>query len=85
VVVFPEDPARWTPRSRFVRSIASSPDGAYHIVGLPAERYRVVAIDDLEEGEGEDPDLLARVRELATSVTVAEGGKHVIDLKVLAR
>jgi hypothetical protein len=86
VVVFPEDTAKWMERSRFVRSAEASPGGQYRIVGLPpGERYRIVAIDDLEADEGDDPDLLARVRERATAIIVTEGGKHVVDLTVVPR
>jgi hypothetical protein len=86
IVAFPDDSAKWTLSSRFIRAVAAAAGGAYRIVGLPpGERYRVAAIDDLEEGEGDDPELLARIRDRAAAVTVTEGEKHVLDLSVIMR
>ena len=86
VVAFPDDSAKWSQASRFIRAVETPPNGTYRIVGLPpGERYRVAAIDDLEEGEADDPDLLARVRDRAAGVTVTEGAKHVVDLNVIPR
>jgi hypothetical protein len=77
---------QWTQPSRFVRAVEAEPGGTYRIVGLPpGETYRVAAIDDLEEGEGDDPDLLVRIRDRAASVNVTEGAKHVVDLNVILR
>jgi len=86
IVAFPEDSAKWTPPSRFIRAVEVGRGGTYRIVGLPpGETYRVAAIDDLEEGDGDDPDLLARIRDRAASVNVTEGAKHVVDLNVILR
>jgi hypothetical protein len=86
IIVFADDAAKWTLHSRYVRSVEASTAGTYRVVGLPAgERYRVAAVDDLDEGEGEDPALLARIRELAASVTVTAGARQVVDLKVIPR
>ena len=86
VVAFPEDSAKWTQPSRFIRAAGVERGGTYRIVGLPpGQTYRVAAIDDLEEGEGDDPDLLMRIRDRASSVNVTEGAKHVVDLNVIPR
>jgi hypothetical protein len=85
VIVFPYDSAKWEPPSRYVRAVAAE-DGSYRIAGLPAgARYLAAAIDGLEDGEGEDPDFLARIRDLATSFDLAEGEKRVVNLKVIQR
>ena len=86
VIAFPDDSAKWSQPSRLVRAVETAPGGTYRIVGLPpGERYRVAAIDDLEEGEGDDPDLLARIRDRAAGIIVTEGATHVVDLRVIAR
>jgi hypothetical protein len=86
VVVFPYDPARWQPPSRYVRTVPVDETGGYRISGLPAStRYLAVAIDGLEEGEGEDPEFLARLRDIATSFDLAEGEKRVVDVRVFQR
>jgi hypothetical protein len=60
--------------------------GGYRISGLPAgTRYLAAAIDGLEEGEGEDPDFLARAREIATSFDLADGETRVVDLRLFQR
>ena len=86
VIVFPSDPARWVPPSRYVRTVPVDETGGYRISGLPAgTRYLAVAIDGLEEGESEDPDFLARIRDIATSFDLAEGEKRVVDVRVFQR
>jgi hypothetical protein len=86
VVVFPYDSALWEPPSRYVRTAIAGTDGAYRVVGLPAaKRYLAVAVDSLEEGEGEDPAFLARIRDLGAAFDLADGEKRVIDLKVIQR
>jgi hypothetical protein len=85
VIVFPSDPARWNPPSRYVRIVPVDGTGGYRIAGLPAARYLAVAIDGLEEGEGEDPEFLARIRDIATSFDLADGEKRVVDVGVFQR
>jgi hypothetical protein len=86
VIVFPDDSARWAPPSRYVRTATTDARGAFRVVGLPeAARYLAVAVDGLEEGEGDDPDFLARIRERAVGFSLAEGGKRAIELPLLRR
>jgi hypothetical protein len=86
VVVFPDDSARWTPPSRYVRTVTADARGAFRVVGLPpAPRYLAVAVDALADGEGDDPDFLARIRERATVFSLAEGEKRVLDLPLVRR
>ena len=86
VIVFPSDPAMWAAPSRYVRVVPVDGAGGYRISGLPAgPRYLAVAIDGLEDGEGEDPEFLARLRDVATSFELAEGEKRVVDVKVYQR
>ena len=86
VVVFPYDSAKWEPPSRYVRVVPVDEAGGYRLAGLPpGTRYLAVAIDGLEEGEGEDPDFLARLRDIAATFDLAEGEKRVVDLRVFQR
>jgi hypothetical protein len=60
--------------------------GAFRVVGLPAAaRYLAVAVDGLEEGEGDDPDFLARIRERAIGFSLAEGERRTIELPLVRR
>jgi hypothetical protein len=85
VVLFPEDLARLADSSRHLRTVAAA-RGSFRVVGLPpGERYRAIAIEDLEDGEGDDPDFLMRIREQAIPFTLGEAEKLMLDLKVVQR
>jgi hypothetical protein len=86
VIVFPDDAARWAFPSRHVRTAAVDERGAFQLRGLPpGVGYLAVAVEGLEDGEGEDPDLLARVRDRATRFDLADGERRVLDLPVIRR
>ena len=82
VVIFPADVEKWTKRGRIM---AARPDqqGRYHVEELRAGRYLAIAVDYLEEGEEENPDLLKEWARIATSFTLADGEKRTLDLKVV--
>lgn len=86
VVVFAEDEGKWSVVSqRYIRTARPDQDGRYLVSGLPAGEYLAVALDylDQETGGAQNPELLARLRNLATSVRLGEGEKKTIDLKVV--
>jgi Carboxypeptidase regulatory-like domain len=86
VVVFPEDNAKWTFPSRYVRAARADQEGLFKIRGLPPEeRYLAVAVDYLEEGEGGDPQFLGDIKERATRVSLGEGEVKALDLKLIQR
>lgn len=86
LVVFPEDTTKWTYPSRFVRTARPDQQGQFSLRGLPGgERYLVVAIDYLEDGEGADPQFLTAVRDRATRVTLAEGESKALTLSLTTR
>ena len=84
VVVFPADPEQWTAKRRYIEAARPDQQGRYHFEGLPAGRYLVIAVDYLEDGEEQNPDLLKEWARLATSMTLADGEKRVLDLKVVS-
>jgi hypothetical protein len=86
VLLFPEDTAKWTPTSRFIRTVRAGDAGQFTIGSLPGdERYLVVAIDYLESGEHLDANFLNRIRPLATSVPSGNGQPSRVDLDLQAR
>jgi hypothetical protein len=86
VVVFHEDPSKWTPPFRSVRAARADGRGRFRIEGLPpGERYLVVATDFLEEGEHYDPEFLSRMREAAVAFGLTEGESRALDLTVTPR
>lgn len=86
VLVFPDDATKWTYPSRFVRTIRAARDGRFEMRGLPpGERYLAAAIDYLEDGEEQDPQLLERLRSRATAFNLGEGEQRSIQLDVVGR
>jgi hypothetical protein len=86
VVVFAEEPARWTYPSRFVKTARTDRDGRFQIKGLPpGTRYLAAAVEYLEDGEESDPQLLERLQPRATSFTLGEGERRSIQLAVIDR
>jgi hypothetical protein len=86
VIVFPSDSPKWAAASRYVRSVRADERGRFRITGLPpGTGYLAVAVDGLEEGEGDDPEFLARIRDYATAFDLADGEKRVVDLQVVQR
>jgi hypothetical protein len=86
VVVFSEDAARWAYPSRFVRAVRVDDRGAFEIAGLPpGERYLATAVEFLEEGDEQDPEVLERLRAGATPFALAEGERRSLQLRALER
>jgi hypothetical protein len=86
VVVFPDDPVKWTFPSRYVKTARADQQGQFRIRALPPEdRYLAVAVDYLEDGEGTDPQFLEQIKSRATRFTLADGEAKSLDLKVVNR
>jgi hypothetical protein len=86
VIIFADDEERWTFPSRFVRTSRSGEQGNFTVRGLPpGVGYLAAAISYLEEGEAEDPEFLAGLRERATSVSLREGETKTIELHLIER
>jgi hypothetical protein len=83
VVIFPADREKWTYSSRYVRSMRPDTNGRYSIKSLPPhEDYLIIAVQNLEQGQGADPDFLARAREEAKPLSLNEGETKVFDVKL---
>lgn len=87
VVVFADEPARWTGLSRFVKTARVGEDGRFSISGLPPhQRYIAIAIDYVEQGEATNPEFLLRAKGVAnTSFALSAGGQQVLDLPLIVR
>ena len=85
VVVFPDDPARWTEWSISVRAATVSPDGTFYIRYVPpGDRYLAIAVDGLPRGEHQEPDVLSSLRDLARPLQVRAGERHELSLSAVA-
>jgi hypothetical protein len=82
VIVIPEDPALWVPKSRRVRTARPASDGAFSFADLPAGNYLIGALTDVTEREWNDPKFLASLAPAAVKVTVALGQVTVQDLRI---
>ena len=87
VVVFPDEPSKWTSTSRFVKTTRVGDDGRFSISGLPPHsRYLALALDFIEQGEAQNPEFLQRAKAAATgSFGLTAGGQHVLDLPLTVR
>src|SRR5262245_11175620 len=81
VVLFSQDQQRWGSPTRFVGAGRPNLNNVY-TVQVPAGEYFAVALTDVEQGEWNDPDFLAPLRDRAVRVTVADGAKTNLDLKL---
>jgi hypothetical protein len=86
VVVFPENSAKWIPRSRYVRRVEADPNGSFRIRGLPpGEQYLAFATNYLDDGEHLDPEFLTEIRNVAVPFTVNDADQLSLELKVVER
>ena len=81
VVMFAQDAQRWTPQTRYITAGRPNVNNVYNL-NVPAGEYFVAAVADVEQGEWSDPDFLMPLRDRATRVTIADGERKTVDLKV---
>jgi hypothetical protein len=83
VVVFPAERERWTYSSRFVRTLRPDTNGKFNIKSLPPlEDYLIIAVQNLEQGQGSDPEFLLRAKAEAKPFSLAEGETKAVDIKL---
>jgi hypothetical protein len=82
IVLFADDPTYWTPGSRRIQATRPSTTGRFTLSNLPAGAYRLVAVDDLEEGQWSDPDVLRQLAAAALPLTLGDGENRTQDLRV---
>jgi protocatechuate 3,4-dioxygenase beta subunit len=87
LIVFSTERDRWYPASRFLRTTVAGPDRSFRVVGLPSGSYHAVAARLPLDGEDawQEPDFLDSLVPRATTVTVADGEKQVLRLRLPAR
>ncbi len=83
VVIFPANRDKWKFQSRYVRTARPDTQGRYNIKSLPpGEDYLVIAVQNLENGQGGDPEFLGRAKEEAKPFTLNEGETKAVDIKL---
>ena len=81
VVLFPDDREKWTVR-RFITTARPSQSGQFTVRALPPGKYLITAVDIFNSGDERDPQVLERLRQSATNLTLSEGDQRSIALKL---
>ena len=83
VVLVPSNRSAWIPGSRRLRfPTRTSPDGRYRIPNLPPGEYFMAALTDFDQQDLYDPAFLEQLVSAAFKITLGEGEKKVMDLRV---
>ena len=86
VVVFADEPAKWTASSRFVKTARLTESGQFTVSGLPPhQRYLAVAVDFIEQDEAQNPEFLQRAKAAASTFSLSAGDQKVLDLPLVVR
>ena len=83
IVVFSDDPQRWTlPNTRYVVGRRPDQNGRFEVSALPPGSYYAAAVDYLPAGDWNDPEVLERLKGGAKRFTLDEGESKTLELKV---
>ena len=80
VVVFAQDPLRWSAMTRYVAVSRPDQDNVFHVRLPPGDYYAVAFELDDPSVSVTDPDVLQQLRERGTKITIAEGEKKTLAL-----
>lgn len=83
VIVFAEDPARWSAQSRYLGMARPAQDGRFEVSRLPAGQYLAAALDYLEDGQHTDPEYLATLRGRAVPFQLSDGEQKTLTLSLI--
>ena len=84
VVIAPSDRRYWLPGARRVQMSRPTSAGRFVFRALPAGEYLLAAVTDVEPGGHYDPAFLTAMTAAAVRVSIADGGRHVQDIRVAA-
>lgn len=82
VVIFPADPAEWSPVSRRIDGRRVDQSGQFRFTGLPSGRYLLALVDVVEQGQWSDPAFLEQIKSGAAAITLNDGERKVQDVTV---
>jgi hypothetical protein len=82
VLVFANDPSRWTIASRFVHAVRPDSAGRFAVGGLPPGQYRAIAREYVADGQWEDPDFLRQLSPDAVRVDLDDGAARTLTLRL---
>lgn len=84
VLAYPVDSAAWSSSgalSRRLRTARAGIDGSYSLQGLPAGESYLVAVQEDQVGEWQDPALLRALSGLARTIRLVDGERKTQDLR----
>jgi hypothetical protein len=82
VLLFPRDPALWTPQSRRILTARPSIDGTFAFRALAPGEYLLTVVDDAEPEEWFDSSFLHRLVAGALPIAIAEGERKLQNVQV---
>ena len=82
VVLFPADAAKWHEAVGSLRSARPDQAGKYRFDTVRPGDYLIIAVEQMESWQVNDPEVLAALRDRATKVTIADE-PATLDLKVV--
>ncbi len=82
VLVFSANRQHWFAGSRRTRTARPASDGRFVFADLPAGDYFLVALEDVDPQRLADPGFLQQAQAAAVRVSLSEGGKTQMDLKI---
>lgn len=82
LVIFSADRAHWTAGSRRVQYVQPATNGSYVIAGLPAGKYYLAAVTELDTRELASAAFLESLIGSAIPVTLADGERKTQDVKL---
>ena len=82
-MVVPTNREQWSYMTRYVRSTRPDTNGRYNFKAMPPhDDYLIIAVQNLEPGQANDPEFLARAREEAQPLSLNEGETKAVDIKL---
>jgi len=82
VVFYPADASQRTRNSRRVDAAVTNIDGEYELKGLPAGRYAIAVLDEMDREALRTPDALAKLTPIAfATLTLGETTTHTIVVR----
>jgi protocatechuate 3,4-dioxygenase beta subunit len=83
VILFPANRDLWIAGSRYLRTARPDTNGRYSFKSMPPSgEYMVIAVQNLESGQGGDPDFLTRAIDEAKRLSLNEGETKTVDIKL---
>jgi hypothetical protein len=82
VIILPEEMKTGSAAMRYIRTVRPDQDGRFRVRGLPPGAYLVAASASLEQGQEWDPEVQARLRDVARRMSLTEGQSVALDLRL---